>query len=54
MLRFYGLHKNGLWYITSKVPEKESYIIIEAESRLEAECKLFEIIGLYNPRIYLC
>jgi hypothetical protein len=53
MLIFYGLHKNGLWYITDKMPEKESYIVIHAETRKDAECKLFEIVVEHNPRIYL-
>lgn len=42
---FYGLHKNGLWYITSELPVNQSYIVIHADSRLDAECQLFEMIN---------
>lgn len=53
MNKYYGLHKNGLWYITDIEPTNQSYIVIEADTRQDAECKLFEIVVEHNPRIYL-
>jgi hypothetical protein len=53
MLKFYGCLKNNLWYITDKMPEKESYIVIHAKTRHDAECQLFEMVVEHNPRIYL-
>lgn len=53
MQMFYGLHNNGLWYITDKEPGYTSYIVIVAPNKQDAERQLFEMIGLYNPRIYL-
>lgn len=50
---FYGVLKGNLWYVTDKMPEKVSYIVIHANNQHEAQTKLFKIVDEYNPRIYL-
>lgn len=45
MKTFYGLNKNGLWYITDKEPtQDQSFIRIEALTWHDAECQLFEMM----------
>lgn len=42
---FFGLNRNGLWYVTDKMPEKESYFTIHATSMKDAEAQLFDMIA---------
>lgn len=50
---FYGIYTGHIWYISDKIPKKESYIVIHANCIAAASVKLNSIISEYDPRIYL-
>lgn len=44
MFIFYGTNKKSLWYVAEKMPPHgQPYVVIYADTRLQAEVKLFTI-----------
>lgn len=53
MLKFYGVMRGNVWGITETKPTSESFVLINATSKQQAEVKLASLVYQYQPEIYL-